>query len=143
MAEIRLTEDERETLREAHWPIDPPLRDSSNQQHARMEAAVEAILAARSTAIPTDDLDAGFAQSLIREFGLSLNEIVARLVAAREAETRAVVEDALGEVIEREFEAFRLHHAELGTADTPAGFAARFREWITPHLTPTSEEGQP
>jgi hypothetical protein len=34
------------------------------------------------------------------------------------------------DVIQREYEAFRRHHAELGTVDSPAGFAARFRIWL-------------
>ena len=34
------------------------------------------------------------------------------------------------DLIEAEYEQFRFHHADLGTVDSPQGFAARFREWL-------------
>lgn len=52
-----LTEAERESLRLAHWPVDPPRSDSAIKAPARIETAVEDILAAR-TAEPRDDLRA-------------------------------------------------------------------------------------
>lgn len=45
---------------------------------------------------------------------------------------RAVAEDntILLSMIEKEYVAFRLHHAHAGTVDTPEGFGQRFREWM-------------
>lgn len=42
--------------------------------------------------------------------------------------------DALLDEVEAQYEAFRLHHADVGTLDSPAGFARRFREWIAPTI---------
>jgi hypothetical protein len=45
------------------------------------------------------------------------------------------------EAIEREYAEFRRTHAELGTVDSPEGFASRFREWMRPHLEALLGEG--
>lgn len=39
-------------------------------------------------------------------------------------------------VVEREYVAFRLEHARLGTVDSPAGFAARFAPQVAEALAP-------
>lgn len=46
---------------------------------------------------------------------------------------RAAAQDheALLGIIEQEYVAFRLHHANAHTVDSPEGFGKRFRDWMT------------
>lgn len=44
--------------------------------------------------------------------------------------------DALLDVIEREYAAFRRHHAAAQTRESPEGFARLFREWMGRVLSP-------
>lgn len=55
---------------------------------------------------------------------------------------RAAEEDAqaLLDAIEQEYIAFRLHHANAHTVDTPEGFGRRFREWMTQTLQGKQEQ---
>lgn len=50
-----------------------------------------------------------------------------RLIREAHARDRARTAD----FVQQEYAAFREHHSDLGTVDSPVGFAARFREWLT------------
>lgn len=44
---VTLTEAEKQVLRLAHWPVEPPSSDNQHAAHYRMEAAAEQIVTAR------------------------------------------------------------------------------------------------